>query len=110
MEQWEVWGWKASRRNWGTPASPGGSAVPLAPSGIAPSPALPGQQRGGVVVLLCPTRSYCVLPGPTVSYHVLQCPAMSSRAQPCPAVPSRASPGQPAGAALRALICAAREA
>lgn len=100
MEHWEVWGWKASWRNWGTPASPGGSAVPLAPSGIAPSPALPGQQRGAVVVLLCPAVSCRVLPGPTVSY----------RAQPCPAMPSRASPGQPAGAALRALICAAREA
>lgn len=83
MEQWEVWGWKASRKNWGTPASPGGSAVPLAPSGIAPSPALPGQQRGGVVVLLCPTGSYCVLLCPAVPSHIQPCPAVSCSAQPC---------------------------
>lgn len=56
----------------------------------------------------CPPRAaerWCG--GSAVSYRVLQCPAVPSRAQPCPAVPRRASP---AGAALRALIRAAREA
>lgn len=80
MEQWEVWGWKASRRNWGTPASPGGSAVPLAPSGIAPSPALPRAAErccGG------PAVSYQVLLCPAVSYRILPCPAVSCSAQPC---------------------------
>lgn len=79
MEQWEVWGWKASQRNWGTPASPGGSAVPLPPSGVTPSPALPGQQSGGVVVLLCPTVSCSAQPCPAVPSHVLQCPAVPAR-------------------------------